>query len=236
MSPALVAQTEQYLLDKWGWGFSPLDLSPTMWFDASDTSTITESGGAVSQWADKSGNGHDLTQGTGANQPTTGTRTINSRNVVDFDGVSDRMVSGSLSPTLTQPNTIFAVFVPDATSSQYLFDAIGGANRNALLFDTGYRPFAGVLPARTGAVLTVPQITRTVFDGTSSSLHIDGASAFAGDAGTNSFESMTLGSRYDGTGSIDGAVAEVIVVDGALTAQQISDTETYLAHKWGITL
>jgi hypothetical protein len=31
-------------------------------------------------------------------------------------------------------------------------------------------------------------------------------------------------------------MAEVIIVDGTLSAQQISETETYLADKWGITL
>ena len=62
-----------------------------LWLDASDTASITASGGAVSQWSDKSGNARHLTQGTGANQPTTGTRTINGKNVIDFDGTNDWM-------------------------------------------------------------------------------------------------------------------------------------------------
>ena len=37
--------------------------------DASDTSTITESGGYVSQWNDKSGRGNNATQSTGSLQP-----------------------------------------------------------------------------------------------------------------------------------------------------------------------
>jgi hypothetical protein len=40
------------------------------WYDASDTASITEVAGAVSQWNDKSGGGAHVTQGTGANQPT----------------------------------------------------------------------------------------------------------------------------------------------------------------------
>jgi hypothetical protein len=65
--------------------FSPLDLSPVLWLDASDTSTITEVGGAVSQWDNKGSLG-DFTQGTAALQPTSGTETLNSLNVIDFDG------------------------------------------------------------------------------------------------------------------------------------------------------
>ena len=60
-----------------------------LWLDASDTSSITASSGSVSQWNDKSGNASNFTQATGANQPTTGTRTINGKNVIDFDGTND---------------------------------------------------------------------------------------------------------------------------------------------------
>ena len=56
--------------------FTPASLSGlTLWYDPSDAATITESGGAVSQVDDKSGNDYHATQATGASQPTTGTRT-----------------------------------------------------------------------------------------------------------------------------------------------------------------
>jgi hypothetical protein len=70
--------------------FSPLDLSPVLWLDASDTSTITEVGGAVSQWDNKGSLG-DFTQGTAADQPTTGSTTLNGLNVIDF--ANDHVVS-----------------------------------------------------------------------------------------------------------------------------------------------
>jgi hypothetical protein len=66
--------------------FTPADLAPDLWLDAADTTTITESGGSVSQWNDLSGNGRHLTQGTGALQPTTGASTVNGFNVLDFAG------------------------------------------------------------------------------------------------------------------------------------------------------
>ena len=48
---------------------------------------------------------------------------------------------------------------------------------------------------------------------------------------------FTIGSHVNSGGSAwDGGIAEAIFVDGTLTAQQIADTETYLADKWGITL
>src|SRR5215471_15318108 len=59
-------------------GFDPSSISGLCaWWDASDTTTITASGGAVSQWNDKSATGCHLTQSTGGRQPSTGTRTLN---------------------------------------------------------------------------------------------------------------------------------------------------------------
>jgi hypothetical protein len=70
------------------------------WYDFSDTATITESGGAVSQVNDKSGNGNHIIQGTAAAKPTTGANTLNSLNVLTFDG-GDRLekTSGTSLPS-----------------------------------------------------------------------------------------------------------------------------------------
>ena len=51
-----------------------------LWLDADDNSTITHTSNAVSQWNDKSGNGYDA-NASGA-EPTTGSATINSKNVL----------------------------------------------------------------------------------------------------------------------------------------------------------
>lgn len=68
-----------------GASFSPLDLEPVLWFDASVASSITETSGAVSQWNDLSGNDHHLKQATTSLQPTTNSRTINGLNSVVFN-------------------------------------------------------------------------------------------------------------------------------------------------------
>lgn len=64
-----------------------------LWLDASDASTITHSGGAVSQINDKSGNSRHFTQGTSSDQPRINTMTMNGLNVLDFQ--SDRLGLGS---------------------------------------------------------------------------------------------------------------------------------------------
>jgi len=49
--------------------WTPADTTTVLWLDASDAATITQAGGTVSQWNDKSGNNYHATQGTAADQP-----------------------------------------------------------------------------------------------------------------------------------------------------------------------
>jgi hypothetical protein len=85
----------------------------TVWLDAADTATITQSGGAVSQWTDKSGSAYAFTQATTAYKPATGTDTQNSKNVLTW-GVSDLLQSTAASSTWKflhySQNTIFLAF------------------------------------------------------------------------------------------------------------------------------
>lgn len=74
-------------------GFSPKSISGLVaWFDASDASTFTLSGTAVSEWRDKSGNGYSVSQTTGNNQPAR-TGSIRGRACIDFDGTNDYLFS-----------------------------------------------------------------------------------------------------------------------------------------------
>src|SRR3989304_2387171 len=82
--------------------FSPLDLSPVLWLDFSDTSTlftdssgtipVTADGDVIGYAADLSGNGNHATQGTLANKPLYKTGIQNGLSVARFDG-SDRLLS-----------------------------------------------------------------------------------------------------------------------------------------------
>lgn len=68
-------------------GWSPAELTNVRgWYDAADTTTISVSGTAVTQWNDKSTYGKNLTQATGAARPTSGVTTLNGLNVITFDG------------------------------------------------------------------------------------------------------------------------------------------------------
>lgn len=65
---------------------NPNVLSPNLWIDFSDSSTVTLSGSNITQVTDKSGNGKTLTQGTAARRPTYDTGSQNGLNTASFDG------------------------------------------------------------------------------------------------------------------------------------------------------
>lgn len=122
------------------------------WYDASDTSTITVSGSSVTQWNDKSTNGYNLTQSTGTKQPQSGTTTLNSKNVIAFDG-GDRLVASTAANWKffhDGTKCLIGVIVKFSTSSdpQNLICALGtSAAFNTTLIGTSLsledRPAAG---------------------------------------------------------------------------------------------
>jgi hypothetical protein len=57
-----------------------------IWLDAADTTTISLSGSAVTQWNDKGSLGYNVSQSTATNRPASGTTTLNSKNVIAYDG------------------------------------------------------------------------------------------------------------------------------------------------------
>lgn len=99
------------------------------WYDASDTGTITVSGSAVTQWNDKSANAYNLTQSTAAYRPLSGTRTLNGKNVIDFDGSNDSLQAATASNWTFLSNSggssIFLVITNDTSAStQYTLSTL----------------------------------------------------------------------------------------------------------------
>ena len=116
-----------------GAGFSPSDIADlALWLDASDETTITESGGSVSQWSDKSGNGNHATQGTGANQPTTG-GTLNGKNALTFVGTDPNFFS--LTSDISRSNGYTVFFVGENTNTANGTIIGGGVDSLSIRFD-----------------------------------------------------------------------------------------------------
>lgn len=85
--------------------FDPLTLSPVLWLDANDASTLFQDDGyttpatanndPVGGWKDKSGNLNHVSQSVGGQRPLLKTSVLNSKNIVQWDGVDDIMAAAS---------------------------------------------------------------------------------------------------------------------------------------------
>jgi hypothetical protein len=101
--------------------FVPTDIAGLrLWLDASDTTTITHSGGSVSAWTSKDANARAFNQSSSGLRPTTGAATQNGLNVITF--AADALVSTAASSVWKflhdgAKYSMFLVFRPGATAN-----------------------------------------------------------------------------------------------------------------------
>ena len=114
--------------------WSPADISTALWLDASDSSTITTAGAAVSAWNDKSGNARHFEQATSGLRPTHTTAALNGLAVVNF--AADYLTSTAATSTWTflhnsTGSSVFAVAKAGTTSNPGATYGIAGTNQGA---------------------------------------------------------------------------------------------------------
>jgi len=216
--------------------FSPSSLTGLQfWVDFSDLSTITSSGGFVSQVQDKSGNNRDLTQPTSSNRPAIGASSKNGLDVLTFDG-GDAMES----PRWTQPQpvTMFAV-VRNSDNSGANRQMIGNqSSRNPTFYKSGnvWRLYAGSELPSSVTVDNSWHYLGGVANTGSSALRLDGVQIASGNISGLSWNnsSIAIGNAPDygnGFGWI-GDISEVFIYSRVLTNSEITQVESYLNSKW----
>jgi hypothetical protein len=218
--------------------WTPSQITTELWLDANDGATIIESGGSVSEWRDKSGNGYNYIQNTLANRPLTGSRTINALNSIDFDGIASFMslANGFQADTNAM---LFIVIDSDTTTAvkRILNNQVGSSTRFAIFENNS--SLSGIK----NPSFTTLDIAR-VFNSSLIGLYDDGNALGLG-YNANYIENdikdgdiATLDTWYLGcyNGSVDffnGAIAEVIYVK-SYDLEHRRLIEGYLSHKWGL--
>lgn len=237
------------LAGNWGGGesFSPLDISDlTGWWDPSDTSTITETGGSVSQLDDKSGNANHMTQAVGANQYRTGVETINGLNVLDKNGLTsrffdlpDNIVTGSTNRTfffvsncLTTGTIWFKCGINSAgqvwtflkdPGTHNLRIAVNSGTYTAAASDASGEKIVGVYLDGTDLSDIVLFEGNTEYPATGTrAINTDGTNTYVG--------------RDDSTFNCPDELGEMIIYGKALSASERSQVLNYLSDKWAIGL
>lgn len=223
-----------------GASWSPLSLPNLVaWWDASDPATITAAGGAVSQWNDKSGNGNHVAQGTAGSEPTTGTRVINGRNALDFDGVDDGL-NGSNGGLLTDVFTAIAVIVPDAVAAGTAIgtsDSVGvfpltlaggqaGVSRGVSFLGSTNPPT--VAPGVACVLTTRYSGTDILYD-----VRKDGGPWGSTGAFGAIPRGVCIANGGPGINFFDGLIGEILLCSTARPDADCANAEAYLKAKWG---
>lgn len=252
-------------LEGGGGTFSPLDISGLkLWLDASDTGTITQAGGYVSQWDDKSENSYHLVQATASAQPVTGSRTINSLNVLDFDGLDYLQNTADIANIFSTTGTWFVVGEADTSelnvimyvndspdeNGSYPYNSGGGTNilEVELKRDTSkkgvffYQDGGAGIAAATNAFTDAQQIQFASFEPSAALLTGNNSGETDTGASTPSSQTYTAarfrigahGSETNTDRWLNGAVAEILIYDRVLNNSEINTLGQHLASKWGL--
>jgi len=235
--------------DKWIMS-SPKGISDlTAWYDASDINSITKnSSNLVSQLNDKSGNsGRNLTASGTSNggQPLWVSGGKNGLDIVDL--TSNKKMRAQWAAK-DQPTTICVVlYTPASDGGQdNLWDNYEDGVESSMGFvnsDTNNR-LAMFAPANieypsSGATTYAQTWTFFVntYNGSSSSMRINGVEKVTGNCGSNDSFGLTLSThRAQSSNYGNIKLAEMMVFDKALSSAEIDSVNEYFSRKWGITI
>lgn len=209
--------------------WSPADIATAAWYDATDATTITESGGVVSQWKDKSGNDHHATQGNAASQPSYNSSDTRMNNLPTIG--YDQGFKFLNTPSLAVIRNVYVVTYyddPDDSfdSHRVLFSDTGNSiklqgqsGNNDWVADKGFDHYRD--GASTSSDLDILPMGPTLWTAQGTASHTNKVWRIL--AGANNFQYWEYG-----------AVGEIILTDGSEDLATQQRIEGYLAHKWGL--
>ena len=209
--------------------FSPRQLTGlTLWLDADEGVTVAT---GVSLWEDQSTTGNDMVQGTPALQPSLVPNDINSLPVIQGDGADDWMDFTSL--LQIGDLSIFAVLRgtgywmgSDLSGARYIYhNSVSDTFRTS----AGISSFASAADAVGGNLI---EYHRT---GANLNCYKNGVASANNPRSNNANTDLRALMRRLGTYSTI-RIAEVIVCTPQLSAEEISNTQDYLATKYAISI
>jgi hypothetical protein len=237
--------------------WTPEYIDTALWLDAADSSTITENGGAVSKWADKSGNERDVTA-SGSGTPLLVESGVNSLDVLRFNGSSHRMTfSSAVIPTT---HSLFVVFkptienVPGSLLGQWAPSQTGrfllttNQNDSGLAASGQLNPFNSTATNGAGSGGLASSFSITNQATLVSSICTTGPEAWKIYKNAAEQDSATITAVYQGIntnigaegrtgtnlGLYDGDICEVVILYQVANLANRQKIEGYLAHKWGL--
>jgi PKD repeat protein len=211
-----------------------------VWLRVDSSAVIV--GNKVSALNDLSGNSNHAIQADTTKRPLIVPNVLNGKPVVRFDGVNDVLTTGAFSSLANLPNTIFVVWSVNSPLTGTTNTVISGLNSTENNFVYWATSGGGRIAQATNNTIFYPKtapfshiITTAYYTNspaTGSLLRENGVQQITGNIGTLGLGGLNIGSTYGTGGFLRGDVAEVIVYNSGLSAQQRIDIEQYLRFKY----
>lgn len=212
-------------------------VAPRIWYDASDSSTITTATG-VSEWRDKSLFGRHATQSSGTSQPALISNELNGRNVIRFDGSNDFLdydgnVLGQarhfvIAVVSRRSNKSANFWIGGNVTTQYRQLTLGWNTNTQYMYSMANYDLTYTVAGYTSPVW---EIWGTFVDTAGKKIILNGTQVTSNNQ-TFVMTSNTSGyiGRYT-SNYYNGDIAEILVYRGFTDRPRI---EGYLAWKWGL--
>lgn len=185
-----------------------------------------------------------ISNGTTANQPSTGLVTINGLNALGFENDNNRWLTTGIPASLTN-FTVFAVVQQVVSGTQGVVFGGGASNQIIRMTtgNTGFNSFDGTLGLSLTAgvsVLTAPAIFAVTANVSTSTRNLYKNSATIGATGAydGSVSATLFGASTAGSGSARGGfnLGETIIYNKALSAAEITAIMQFLSNRSGVIL
>ena len=233
--------------------WTPAEISTSLWFDASVSSSVSLSGTSVTQWNDLSGNNRHVSQSSAGSQPTYNSTGSDGKGTITFDGSNDILFTaacGASGLTSVSMITVFRmVSFPvkeqmimgiGATGTQGTVRAFYKDNTTPLRFSGwGADVSATTYTYETGS-FNIFEVWNTQL-ATPNNLNLGKNGEFETKSTSNNLQTTADGFSI---GSLRGGlvanyytnveVAEIIVLYSAVDTTNRQLIEGYLAWKWGL--
>ena len=234
-------------------GFTPKQISGcSLWFDGTDSSTITLSSGSLTQWNDKSGNGRNLTAVSGYANATVSSAFQNGLNVFNFSGNGLYRTAGS---AVVYPQDCYIVVALKSTTAHVDVLGMGDTgndNFNSLTFGeysasrwhNGSSGFArtpncvsSTTETSTSFLLMQWSIANNNFLLRRNGVQLVQTASYTYGFSNSATSIFQIGFRHTNTtaANFSGYIGEIIVFNSQLGTTQQQQVESYLAQKWGLS-
>lgn len=135
---------------------------------------VTTSSGAVTNWADQSGNGYNATQSSGSARPTLTTNAVNGLPAITFNGSSHFLTLPAGFSNLSQGISFYIVYKPGTTANYPIDIGNGGASNDQSIYGSANfiyyysygTSYALVTSNSSGYTPNVYQVLEVVHNGT----------------------------------------------------------------------